>query len=41
MLTISLPFVLYSFILSEDDPNFESYADMEEEPNAEIHYYIR
>ena len=30
----------YSFTLSEDDPNFESYAaDIDDEPGAQIHYY--
>ena len=32
---------VHSFTLSEDDPNYESYADMDEDPNAEIYYYVR
>ena len=33
--------LFYSFVLSEDDPNYESYAGMEDEPNQQIHYYVR
>lgn len=32
---------LSNFTLSEDDPNFEAYAGMEEEVNAQIYYYVR
>lgn len=32
---------LATFVLSPDDPNYEAYADMEDEPNAQIRYYVR
>ena len=30
-----------SFTLSEDDPNYEAYAGLEEEGNTQIYYYKR
>ena len=28
------------FVLSPDDPNYETYADMDHEPGAQIRYYV-
>ena len=32
---------LCRFVLSPEDPNYEAYADLDDEPNAQIRYYQR